>query len=126
MDPNQHNNNKNVLGVAFAGLIMGAVAGILLAPKSGKETRADLAKLGERMRDDITDKLGKLTTFTRETYKEVVDTVVNKYQEAKEVTTEEAQALKEELDRNYDQVKQSIDEEKNAQPKNIDTIDSAS
>ncbi len=47
---------KNPLGKIFAfigGAVAGAVAGILLAPKSGKETREDLARAFEEYRDKI-------------------------------------------------------------------------
>ena len=33
----------------FIGLAIGAIFGILFAPKSGKETRNDLAEKGERL-----------------------------------------------------------------------------
>lgn len=47
---------KNPLGKIFAfigGAVAGAVAGILLAPKSGKETREDIARAFEEYRDKI-------------------------------------------------------------------------
>lgn len=36
------NSTSKILLVALGGIVLGATAGILLAPKSGKETRKDL------------------------------------------------------------------------------------
>ena len=51
-----------VIGAAAVGY----VAGILMAPKSGKETRAELAEKAERMREVATDK----ATEMKEVYDE--------------------------------------------------------
>ena len=40
---------RGVVSALFTGLAIGAVLGILLAPKSGKETRNDLVDKGERI-----------------------------------------------------------------------------
>lgn len=37
------NAGRKVLGSALIGAVVGAVAGVLFAPKSGKETRKDIA-----------------------------------------------------------------------------------
>ena len=37
-------NKQTTLGLLSAGLVIGLAAGILLAPKSGKEARTDVAK----------------------------------------------------------------------------------
>lgn len=39
----------------------GLVAGLLTAPKSGKETRADIKKRAEEMRDSASDKAGEVS-----------------------------------------------------------------
>lgn len=56
--------NKNFLLAGIMGAIAGVVGGVLLAPKSGKETRADLSRLAAEMSK-------KLTTETKETNKRV-------------------------------------------------------
>lgn len=56
--------NKNFLLAGILGAIAGVVGGVLLAPKSGKETRADLSRLAAEMSK-------KLTTETKETNKRV-------------------------------------------------------
>lgn len=47
------NENKKILGSLFLGAIAGAVAGLLFAPKSGKETREQLVKEAEHLKDEI-------------------------------------------------------------------------
>jgi gas vesicle protein len=49
---------RTLLGVLI-GLTAGAAIGILLAPRSGKETRAILKKKGKKAKDDISDLLDK-------------------------------------------------------------------
>lgn len=97
---------------AIAGLIAGAVAGILLAPKSGKETREDLGKLADKMKDEIADRLSKLSRISSTAYKEVVDIVVDQYQDAKKISADQAKDLKQQLGASYDKVRQTVDKMK--------------
>ncbi len=48
-------SSKNTLIALAAGAALGAVAGLLLAPASGRETRSKLKKKGEDLRDQLTD-----------------------------------------------------------------------
>jgi gas vesicle protein len=60
---NDRNNfGGSVTMALFAGLAIGAVLGILFAPKSGKETRRELAEKGE-----------KFLEMSREGFSEVVE-----------------------------------------------------
>ncbi len=102
--------SKGMLGMALAGLVAGAVAGVLLAPKSGAETREDIKRVAERMRGDIVGRLDKLSRVTRSAYDEVVNTVVREYQDTKEVTGEQAAKIKDELAKSYDRVKSEVAE----------------
>ena len=62
MDQNQRRGS--MAGAALAALVVGAIggaiAGVLLAPKSGKETREDLKRVAEKMKHDISDSLQHL------------------------------------------------------------------
>lgn len=47
------NNKKSGIGKFLAGIGIGAGLGVLLAPKSGKETREDLRKMLEKFVDEV-------------------------------------------------------------------------
>nr|MBP8824326.1 YtxH domain-containing protein [Flavobacteriales bacterium] len=49
-------NGKTVLGI-LAGLAAGVAIGMLLAPRSGKETRSMLRDKGKKAMDDLEDLL---------------------------------------------------------------------
>lgn len=100
-----------MLGAALLGAVAGAVAGVLMAPKAGKETRKDIANTAERIKNDISDRLGRTANITKDTYHEVVDAVMRKYQEAKEISKDEAQDLRNELSQRYEETKQEVQEE---------------
>ena len=58
---NNQNNNNFVIGLAI-GLSLGFISGILIAPKSGKDTRAILMDTGREWKD----KAEELTSSTKE------------------------------------------------------------
>ena len=87
------------------GAIAGAVAGILLAPKSGKETRADIAKHVHEMKDKIAEELDKAGDFTMDTYKDAVKKVVGTYEKGKKITAKQAKEIQDDLEENFEAVK---------------------
>lgn len=100
--------SKGIVIGAAAGVLAGVIAGVLLAPKSGKETRADIAKYVHEMKDKIADQLAKAGKMTKETYAKVVAKVVKVYELEKKITTKDAKDIKEKLENNYDEVKKAI------------------
>jgi len=103
-------DKKTMKGVGVglaAGAIAGAVAGILLAPKSGKETRADIAKYLGEMKDKIADEIERAGEFTKDTYQAAVDKVVGTYEKGKKITAKQAKEIKEELDKNFEKVEKA-------------------
>lgn len=76
------------------GAIAGAISGLLLAPKSGKETRADIVKLAKKIQEDI--KVG--TTETKNKVKEVFGNVTNeavtKFENIKKAVVDKIAAAK--------------------------------
>ena len=104
-------NSKSYLkgaatGVAI-GALAGAIAGILLAPKSGKETRKDIAKWADKMKDEIAQKLHDAGDFTKEKYNQVSSAVVDGYTKAKKISDKEAEEIKANLADNFEKVKKA-------------------
>lgn len=102
----QKTTKSLMVGMLF-GAIAGAIAGILFAPKSGKETRADIGRYLNEIKDKIADDLSKIGEFTKENYRAVADRVVNVYEAAKKISPEDAEEIKADLNKNYDQVKKA-------------------
>lgn len=73
---------KNVVGM-LAGVAIGAVLGILLAPDKGSETRKKLSKKGSNMVNDLKDKYEN----TMDKAETVVNDVKGKAEEMKNVHT---------------------------------------
>ena len=100
-------------GAAIAGgvaAIAGVIAGILLAPKSGKETRKDIAKYLHEMKDKVAKELAKAGKLTRGKYNAVVAGVVGQYEKGKKITANEAQDIKKTLDSGFDKVSEKLTE----------------
>lgn len=95
---------KNFFTGMLFGAIAGAAAGILLAPKSGKETRADIARYSSEIKDKIAEELSKIQNFTRESYNSVVDRVVGIYESAKKISEVDADEIRKKLDDQYEKV----------------------
>src|SRR5690606_8237468 len=68
---NAMDNTGKVLFAALVGAAAGAIAGVLLAPASGEETRRKLREEGERIKDDVTKKVGSLAEEGREKIEEI-------------------------------------------------------
>lgn len=95
---------KGILKGATVGLIAGAIGGILLAPKSGKETREDIKKYLMEIRDKISDELGKAGEVTKDKYHAIVSKIVKGYEQAKKLTKKQANEISSELEENYEEV----------------------
>ena len=99
---------KGVAVGAGVGILAGAVAGILFAPKSGKETRKDIKNYLHEMKDKIAVKLEQAGDFSREKYIEVSNQVVAGYEEAKKISAEDANEIKQDLADGYERVKTAM------------------
>jgi gas vesicle protein len=49
----RHNETGAILGSLFVGALAGAVAALLLAPQSGRETRNQLTSEAEKLKEEI-------------------------------------------------------------------------
>ena len=71
--PIMDNTSKVLLAVA-AGAAAGLVAGILLAPASGEETRENLKKQGQKLKDDVSSTLEELNESAKEKIDQIKQT----------------------------------------------------
>jgi len=59
------------------GAAAGLVAGLLTAPKSGKDTRADLKDKAEKLKGDVTDNAQSLEEKAKDTFEQARDRFVS-------------------------------------------------
>ena len=104
--------SKGIIIEASIGALAGVIAGILLAPKSGKETRADISNYIHEMKDEIADELGTVGNVTKEAYNGIVDKIVKVYETAKKITAEDADDIRKKLDDNYGAITKTINVKK--------------
>jgi gas vesicle protein len=125
MDFYMSNNNSAesfVKGLLF-GAVTGVVAGILLAPKSGAETREDIKKLAEELKDKAEDAYAKARREVEKKieqvkkaggkidetkYKSLVSEVVDELKKDATVTKSAAQKLGEQLSADWSMVKKEL------------------
>jgi len=88
-------SSQNTLIALAAGAALGAVAGILLAPASGRETRSRLLKKSEELRDQLTDLMDH--------GKELVDETVNAVKSATEQASSAANGMADKANGSYQQ-----------------------
>ncbi len=104
----------------FLGAIAGATAGILLAPKSGKETREDLKKMAKEYQEKamdlyatakkvVTKKMNNLKAAGKKLdqakYMELVNEVVEEIKKDGNVTAEAAKSMGDQLKKDWSMVK---------------------
>lgn len=89
------------------GALLGLMAGLLVAPRSGKETRENIKKHYEEISDRISEELSRMKDVTQETYAQVVGAVVDGFTEAKKITADEATAIKAELKKGFEEIRAS-------------------
>lgn len=95
MEEKKRSAGKKIAAGALIGTIAGLAAGILLAPKKGKETRENLKKAADRIGKDIGKKVAKMEKLTKIKYDVIVDEVSALYETAKKIKKED---LKEVID----------------------------
>lgn len=113
----KHDVCKKVAVAATIGLTVGAVAGVLLAPKAGKETREDILQnlnelpdkakelsdkvqvmMGE-VKDEITEETQKLMSEVKEVSSDIKNEMEDdsRFQKPTEITEEQVKAFKKKL-----------------------------
>lgn len=98
-----------VEGIAI-GAVAGAIAGLLLAPKSGKETRDEITADLTEIKDKVVAQLEALESCTEAKYAEIVTAVIAEYSAAKKITAEQAKELEARLQGGYETIRKTVHE----------------
>jgi gas vesicle protein len=101
-------------GTFLLGALLGAAAALLLAPRSGSETQAEIAGAARRLRDDVEgrvsgarERVGGRVAGTLDTVRGGVETRVAQARAAIDVGVGAARDAREELQRRVDDAKRS-------------------
>ena len=98
------------LATVILGTLGGFVAGILLAPKSGKETREDLKRKAETMKEKSSESFDHISQEAKAGGRKLKDLADDSFENLKA----NAKEAREEVSRRSDAVKAEADSVKNA------------
>jgi len=77
-------STSKIITALFIGAAAGAIAGILLAPDKGTETRKKIAKKSSDMADDVKAKMSDLAEGVKGKVQTATDSVSNLFKKGKE------------------------------------------
>lgn len=83
---------KNLIGGLLAGAAIGVAVGILLAPKSGAETRDDISKGSRKLTDSLKGTMDDSLELLKEKFNAGVDEVTKRGREAMNTANDKMKA----------------------------------
>ena len=102
---------KKIAAAVVLGTIAGAIAGVLLAPKSGKETRANAKKFADDFKKNVAKETAKMSKITQKKYNEIVDMLAKDYEMAKKFKENELDDLIKDVKSRWKQVQKEVAKE---------------
>lgn len=97
-------STKNLFKGLLAGLAIGGILGVLLAPKSGKQVRQDLRKAYKATSKDIAKRINNIEDISKSKYDQVVEAVINEYKKLDPMTKEQIESLKATLTNKWSEI----------------------
>jgi len=97
-------STKNLFKGLLAGLAIGGILGVLLAPKSGKQVRQDLRKAYKSTSKDIAKRINNIEDISKSKYDQVVEAVINEYKKLDPMTQEQIESLKAKLQNKWSEI----------------------
>jgi gas vesicle protein len=97
-------STKNLFKGLLAGLAIGGILGVLLAPKSGKQVRQDLRRAYKSTSKDIAKRINNIEDISKSKYDQVVEAVINEYKKLDPMTQEQIESLKSTLQNKWSEI----------------------
>lgn len=118
-------NGSGGFGWFLAGLGIGALIGVLYAPKSGKETRDDIVAGALDAREKANQYYNQGVEQAQQYYQQGKETVGQYVQQGKEVASQYVDKGKEALDKGRSQFSQYVDKSKDLIQNQTDAVSAA-
>ena len=99
---------KKITAGFIAGAIAGAIAGILLAPKKGKELRADLKKKADEISKNVVKKAERVGKLSKKKYEEIVEEAAKVYEKARNIKKEDIKEIVKHLKSKWPEIEKKI------------------
>jgi gas vesicle protein len=97
-------NIASFAGGAVLGALMGVMAGILFAPRSGKETRQEIGDTFREIKEKVAKEVSEMKQLTKRKYNQMVSGVVGAYQQAKKITPDQADDIMQILSDSFEEI----------------------
>ncbi|GAC1412500.1 MAG: hypothetical protein NVSMB66_1630 [Candidatus Doudnabacteria bacterium] len=101
----EENDKGTAIGLGILGFALGAVVGMFMAPKSGKETRENLTNWTSNMSDDLNKKLKDTKDMSEDKYKATIDEVAYKYRKMRGIERTELEDFVDDLKMRWARIK---------------------
>jgi len=117
-------NKSDSLITLVLGLGLGAVAGILLAPDKGENTRKKIAKSTGEFADETRKKVDEVSKDLSKKGSELKEEITKKSAELKEEITKKAHELKQELEKHAETIKTKVAKKKADDGQDVESVPS--
>ncbi len=99
------NHTGSILGIGLLGFALGAVAGALLAPKSGKESREQMTNWANNFSEELNSRVHNMRDMTVEKYNSTIDDIAYKYRKMNGIKQSELNDFISDLKMRWDRIK---------------------